>query len=153
MMLTLEEANSLGLIFFTCHKQRKRDSNRPTFEHVEHGIISDMIEQRCAVSPSSSPPPTRSSSIVGVDLHPSALALDGDYRDTTVPISQALHMVRNADAIIFGYESTGIPKGWVQIPSRSSIDMVAAMSIILNALLGVEKCCWYQYRPSKHKRF
>jgi hypothetical protein len=111
---------------------------------VEHGIISYMIEQRYAVSPSSSPPPTLSPSIVGVDLHPSALALDGDYRDTTVPISQALHMVRNADAIIFGYESTGIPKGWVQILSRSSINVVAAMSIILNALLGVEKCCWYQ---------
>jgi hypothetical protein len=80
-------------------------------------------------------------------LHPSALALDGDYRDTTVPISQALHnMVRNADAIIFGYESTGIPKGWVQIPGRSSINVVAAMSIILIALLEVEKCCWYQYR-------
>ncbi len=36
------------------------------------------------------------------------------------------------------------PKGWVQIPSRSSINVVAAMSIILNALLGVEECCWYQ---------
>ena len=44
-MSTLEEANSLGFIFFTCHQQRKRDSNRLTFEHVEHGIISDIIEQ------------------------------------------------------------------------------------------------------------
>ena len=110
-MSTLEEANSLGFIFVTCHQQRKRDSNRLTFEHVEHGIISDIIEQRCAVSPSSSLPPTRSPSIVDVNLHPSALALDGDYRDTTVPIMQALHMVKNADAIIFGYDSTGIPKG------------------------------------------
>jgi hypothetical protein len=129
---------------------RGRDgSHRPTFAHVEHaaGVISHMIEQRYAVSPSSSPPSTRSPSIVGIDLHPSALTLDGYYRDTTVPISAALHMVRNADAIIFGYESTGIPKvladslnGWVQIPSRSSINVVSAMSIILNALLGVEKC-------------
>ncbi len=129
---------------------RGRDgSHRPTFAHEEHaaGIISYMIKQRYTVSPSSSPPSTRSPSIVGIDLHPSALTLDGDYRDTTVPISPAVHMVRNADAIIFGYESTGIPKvladslnGWVQIPSRSSINVVAAMSIILDALLGVGKC-------------
>ena len=124
-------------------------SHRPTFSHEEHadGIISYMIEQRYGVSPSSSLPSTRSPSIVGIDLHPSALTLDGDYRDTTVLISPTLQMIRNADAIIFGYESTGIPKvladslnGWVQIPSRSSINVVAAMSIMLDALLGVEKC-------------
>ena len=85
--------------------------------------------------------------MVAIDLHPSALTLDGGYRDTAVPISPALHMISCADAIVFRYESTGIPKvladsfyGWVQIPSRSSINVVAAMSIILDALLGVGKC-------------
>ena len=52
--------------------------------------------------------------------------------------------LRHADAIVFGYESTGIPEsisdvllnGWIQIPSRSSINVVAAISIILDALMS-----------------
>ena len=64
--------------------------------------------------------------------------------------------MREADAVVFGYKSTGIPRalllattadddddnqqllllnGWVQIPSRSSINVVAAMSIVLDALM------------------
>ena len=50
--------------------------------------------------------------------------------------------MRDADVILFGYESTGIPSNiadelvnsWVQIPSRSSINVVAAMSIVFDAL-------------------
>lgn len=79
--------------------------------------------------------------IIGIDLHPDALTLTGDYA-TAAPISPALQTMRDADAIIFGYESTGIPtiianrllNGWVQIPSRSSINVVAAVSIVLDAL-------------------
>ena len=52
--------------------------------------------------------------------------------------------MKDANAILFGYESSGIPQeiankllnSWIQIPSRSSINVVAAMSIILDALLG-----------------
>jgi len=128
---------------------RERDgSHRPTFAHEKHAavFISNMIEQRYALSSLSPPHSSRSPSMVAIDLHPSALNLDGGYRETG-PISPALHMIRSADAIVFGYESTGIPKvladsvnGWVQIPSRSSINVVSAMSIILDALLGVGKC-------------
>ncbi|KAL3764749.1 hypothetical protein ACHAW5_011300 [Stephanodiscus triporus] len=123
-------------------------SHRPTFAHEKHAavIISNMIEQRYPLSSLSPPHSSRSPSMVAIDLHPSALNLDGGYRETG-PISPALHMIRNADAIVFGYESTGIPKvladsvnGWVQIPSRSSINVVSAMSIVLDALLGVGKC-------------
>jgi len=77
-------------------------------------------------------------SIIGIDLHPNALTLSGyDYA------SQAQLALMNADAVIFGYESTGIPRNiddmlnnWVQIPSRSSINLVAAMSIIFDAMFS-----------------
>ena len=81
---------------------------------------------------------SRLQSIVGIDLHPSALTLEGN-----TSTSPALHKLKNADAIVFGYESTGIPdvltkplNDWVQIPSRSSINVVAAMSIIFDALFA-----------------
>ena len=81
------------------------------------------------------PPP----SVVGIDLHHSALALEGDCARKPSP---ALLKIRGADALVFGYESAGIPdtlgeeiSEWVQIPSRSSINVVAAMSIVLDAML------------------
>mmetsp|Transcript_4881 Transcript_4881/g.8330 ORF Transcript_4881/g.8330 Transcript_4881/m.8330 type:complete len:507 (-) Transcript_4881:744-2264(-) len=77
-------------------------------------------------------------SIIGIDLHPNALTLSGsDYA------CQAQAALVNANAIIFGYESTGIPQNideilnsWVQIPSRSSINLVAAMSIIFDVMMN-----------------
>jgi len=75
-------------------------------------------------------------SIVGIDLHKNALTLSGSGE-----ACQAQLALVKADAIIFGFESTGIPQNideilnsWIQIPSRSSINLVAAMSIILDAM-------------------
>jgi len=79
-------------------------------------------------------------SIVGIDLHPNALTLSGS--DYATGLSHAQVALVSADAVVFGYESTGIPRSidevlncWVQIPSRSSINLVAAMSIIFDAML------------------
>jgi hypothetical protein len=94
--------------------------------------------------------------IVGIDLHPDALILSGDYemcknsQSLCTPsdfqhTQFALEKLKGARAIVFGYESLGIPRcirecplltTWVQIPCRSSINVVATMSIILDALLG-----------------
>ena len=83
------------------------------------------------------PSPDTEPTLIGIDLHPTALTLSGS--NYTSPAQKAL---MNADAIVFGYESTGIPpnidkqllKSYVQIPSRSSINLVAAMSIIFDAI-------------------
>lgn len=91
--------------------------------------------------------------ILGIDLHPNALTLRGDcYKNLyhpkhkqsehkSQPKYDALQKLITADAIVFGYESTGIPdciqthlNAWVQIPCRSSINVVASMSIIFGAL-------------------
>lgn len=119
---------------------------RPTFVCEEHAAeeISKIIKQRQLNSTQGKPPSGISGpSVVGIDLHPDALTLNGDYAIPDQTISLALSAMRNADAIVFGYESTGIPEqisnelnSWVQIPSRSSINVVAAMSIVLDALLG-----------------
>ncbi|KAL3809236.1 hypothetical protein ACHAXA_005284 [Cyclostephanos tholiformis] len=115
-----------------------------------------MMDQRRGASsslslsslrPKSRTPPQqsspRSSFAVGIDLHPTALTLEGSYNAMTSPISPALRAIWGAGAIVFGYESSGIPgviadtlDSWVQIPSRSSINVVAAMSIVLDALFG-----------------
>lgn len=92
--------------------------------------------------------------VLGIDLHPDALTLCGDYEAymksnnshpqhvlQTAPTYHAMHELQKAKAIVFGYESTGIPaciqkclNAWVQIPSRSSINVVASMSILFDAL-------------------
>lgn len=112
-------------------------------EDTAFKIISDMMSERSHTMTTSSAivSCSRLQSIVGIDLHPSALTLEGNNMTTTT--SPALRKLRNADAIVFGYESTGIPdvltkplNDWVQIPSRSSINVVAAMSIIFDALFA-----------------
>jgi hypothetical protein len=120
------------------HEYEKK-SMQPTLVHEDDA--ADMISElaiRCQLSSS----PQSQPQFVGIDLHPDALTLYGDYA-TATPISPALQTIRQADAILFGYESTGIPNtiseqlllnSWVQIPSRSSINVVAAMSIVLDAL-------------------
>ncbi|KAL3758136.1 hypothetical protein ACHAWU_004217 [Discostella pseudostelligera] len=111
---------------------------RPTLicEEGAADMLHKMVVQRQAFLSTEAPP-----RIVGIDLHPDALTLNGDYA-TSTPISPALQSMRDADVILFGYESTGIPSNiadelvnsWVQIPSRSSINVVAAMSIVFDAL-------------------
>lgn len=79
--------------------------------------------------------------LIGIDLHPTALTLSGSNYTSKI-LSPAHEALMNAGAIVFGYESTGIPpnidkqllKSYVQIPSRSSINLVAAMSIIFDAI-------------------
>jgi hypothetical protein len=116
--------------------------HRPTIVHEDTAlkIISDMMSERSHAMTTSSAivSCSRLQSIVGIDLHPSALTLEGN-----TATSPALRKLKNADAIVFGYESNGIPdvltkplSDWVQIPSRSSINVVAAMSIILYLLRG-----------------
>jgi tRNA(Leu) C34 or U34 (ribose-2'-O)-methylase TrmL len=96
------------------------------------------------------------STLIGIDLHSHALTLDGAYRNYKNPNRQhldhthqststylALQKLQNAQVLVFGYESTGIPEfiqsclnEWIQIPCRSSINVVASMSIIFDALFG-----------------
>jgi hypothetical protein len=111
---------------------------RPTLicEEDAAEMLHKMATQRQTSYSTQAPP-----RFVGIDLHPDALTLNGDYAIAT-PISPAFQTMRDADAILFGYESTGIPSyiadelvnSWVQIPSRSSINVVAAMSIVFDAL-------------------
>ena len=116
------------------------DMYRPSFVYESNSVekISEMIQQSQPGSSSSN-----RQSVVGIDLHPDALTLHGNYA-TNPNYSPALQQMKDANAILFGYESSGIPQeiankllnSWIQIPSRSSINVVAAMSIILDALLG-----------------
>jgi len=73
--------------------------------------------------------------VVGFDLHKDAKTLSEHNSDANVLIS-------SAGAIILGYESDGIPprinqvvSQYVQIQSRTSINVVAAFSIVLHAIM------------------
>lgn len=126
--------------------------HRPTFVYENEAAeqIPLIVEQRQAQTMQSTAS-NYQHSLVGIDLHPDALTLQGDYATTSSTehtVSPALRLMRDADAIVFGYESSGIPdtvanqlNGWVQIPSRSSINVVAAMSIIQDALFGAGAQC------------
>lgn len=70
--------------------------------------------------------------IVAVDLHADALTLDSSRDD-------ALSALRSAGAVIWGFEKDGIPdaidniaKCYVQVRCRSSLNLVAAMSVVLH---------------------
>ena len=119
------------------HHEDRENCIRPilVYEAEAARIISELVIQRQTTCSTQALP-----RFVGIDLHPDAHTLVGDYA-TASPTSPALQTVRDADVILFGYESTGIPNNiaqlvnsWVQIPSRSSINVVAAMSIVLDAL-------------------
>ena len=76
------------------------------------------------------------SNIVGIDLHENAVTLDGINTN-----SEAMTILGSAGAIIFGFESDGIPgqfnksiSQYVQVQSRTSINVVAAVAIFLHAL-------------------
>ena len=90
---------------------------------------------------------TQTSAVIGIDINQNALALCGDYKryknESKYEQSFTLKQLQSASCIVFGYESTGIPEciqkylnTWVQIPCRSSINIVASMSIIFDALFG-----------------
>ena len=73
-----------------------------------------------------------SGEIVAVDLHPDALTLD-ETNDG------ALLALRSAGAVIWGFEKDGIPDAidemaecYVQVRCRSSLNLVAAMSVVLH---------------------
>lgn len=73
-----------------------------------------------------------SGKIVAVDLHPGALTLD-ETNDG------ALSALRSAGAVIWGFEKDGIPEAidemsecYVQVRCRSSLNLVAAMSVVLH---------------------
>ena len=70
--------------------------------------------------------------IVAVDLHPDALTLDKTS-------DGALSALRSAGAVIWGFEKDGIPDAidemaecYVQVRCRSSLNLVAAMSVVLH---------------------
>jgi hypothetical protein len=73
--------------------------------------------------------------VVGFDLHEDAMTLSEDD-------DAAKTMLGSAGAILLGYESDGIPESidavvtkYVQIESRSSINVVAAFSIVLHTVM------------------
>ena len=133
-------------------KKQQYDFYRPKKLIYEDESVEEILNYR---SIDRSIDDIASPTILGIDLHPNALTLCGDYRMYTnlyhsirqqseyesQPTYNALQQLINADAIVFGYESTGIPdciqphlNAWVQIPCRSSINVVASMSIIFDAL-------------------
>lgn len=159
------------------NRQRNRHRQyRPTliYESQAVEVVSSVIRRRRGAmttntkssvdlsTSSSATPSLQDLLIVGIDLHPKALTLNGRrycqpnpticLRQTKAAENQnqqqqtkcpALRMMQQSDAIVFGYESTGIPEamsevlsGWVEIPSRSSINVVAAMSIVLDTLFS-----------------
>jgi hypothetical protein len=73
------------------------------------------------------------SNIISVDLHPEAIIhqYNGIYKEL------------NDAVIIFGFESSGIPNeltkmstSFFQFPARSSINVVAAVSILMSSIYG-----------------
>ena len=121
---------------------RRGDGHRPVLVYEDEApdlILSSIATQQHNGNQNYDNSP----SIIGIDLHPKALTLNGDYQ--TQKTTTAMQKLQTANAIVFGYEGSGIPyqisqdllNGWLQVPSRSSINVVAAMSIVLDVLLGV----------------
>ena len=100
-----------------------------SIEEARELIVKDIIDSSC--SSSSSFP-----DIIGFDLHENAMTLSGNNKD-------AKRILESARAVILGYESDGIPQPineiishYVQIQSRTSINIVAAFSIVLHAIMA-----------------
>ena len=79
---------------------------------------------------------------MAVDLHPNALTLDADGVDvdTIQDPMMALNLLTSCDVLIWGFEKDGIPakldvlsNEYVQVRCRSSLNIVAAMSIVMHA--------------------
>ena len=97
------------------------DDRRDEIPRIEtiNGTVA-LLEKEC------------SGEIVAVDLHPDALTLD-EMNDG------ALSALRSAGAVIWGFEKDGIPDAidemaecYVQVRCRSSLNLVAAMSVVLH---------------------
>ena len=136
-------------IVFEHNMENKHNFYRPKM-FFEDEIIDSILS---TISEKTSGEDIEALSILGIDLHQDALTLCGDYKlfnsnnwqlqpeIKTTSTYRALKQLRDANAIVFGYESTGIPdslvqylNAWVQIPCRSSINVVASMSIIFDSL-------------------
>ena len=100
-----------------------------SIEEARELIVKDIIDSSC--SSSSSFP-----DIIGFDLHENAMTLSENNKDAKL-------ILESARAVILGYESDGIPQPineiishYVQIQSRTSINIVAAFSIVLHAIMA-----------------
>jgi hypothetical protein len=92
-------------------------------------IVKDIINSSC---PSLSSFPN----VIGFDLHENAMTLSENNEDAKL-------ILESAGAVILGYESDGIPQPineiisqYVQIQSRTSVNVVAAFSIVLHAIMA-----------------
>lgn len=100
-----------------------------TFEHDRKSIFPKVISIENA-----SIELALLSRVVGIDLHEDAKTLVA-YDNTAISI------LASAQAIVFGFESDGIPEKvnqcifqYVQVQSRTSINVVAAVAIFLHAI-------------------
>ena len=96
----------------------------PRIETIEDTVV--LLRHEC------------SGKIVAVDLHADALTLDEPSNNQGVDMS-ALSAVQSAGAVIWGFEKDGIPSAidsmagcYVQVRCRSSLNLVAAMSVVLH---------------------
>lgn len=96
----------------------------PRIETIEDTVV--LLRHEC------------SGEIVAVDLHADALTLDEPSNNQGVDMS-ALSAVQSAGAVIWGFEKDGIPSAidsmagcYVQVRCRSSLNLVAAMSVVLH---------------------
>ena len=96
----------------------------PRIETIEDIVV--LLRREC------------SGAIVAVDLHADALTLDEPSDDQGVDMS-ALSALQSAGAVILGFEKDGIPGAidsmadcYVQVRCRSSLNLVAAMSVVLH---------------------
>lgn len=112
--------------FVTKNFLRDSDTN-PSESYFPRVISIDKAPRLLASS-------SNTRSIVGIDLHEDAKTL-GE------PSNEAMTILSSAGAVIFGFESDGIPEllnkiivHYVQVQSRTSINVVAAVSIFLHAM-------------------
>jgi len=81
--------------------------------------------------------------VVAVDLHPDAATLDDEDEEDGDGTGRASTLLGNCGALIWGFEKDGVPGkldelcsgggGYVQIRCRSSLNLVAAMSVVMHA--------------------
>jgi len=96
----------------------------PRIETIEDTVV--LLRHEC------------SGKIVAVDLHADALTLDEPSNNQGVDRS-ALSALQSAGVVIWGFEKDGIPGAidsmascYVQVRCRSSLNLVAAMSVVLH---------------------
>jgi hypothetical protein len=100
-----------------------------SIEEARDLIVKDIINSSCSSSSSFS-------NVIGFDLHENAITLSENNKDAKL-------ILESAGAVILGYESDGIPppineiiSQYVQIQSRTSVNVVAAFSIVLHTIMA-----------------